>query len=150
MKNIIVITLIICFAWSVHAQTGPQNIPNAIFMCYIKYQYDANGNRTNRAYSCEWYNTQQQQSSREAPPSDGLIASIVFPNPSAGIFTVSSNAVLLNASINIKNIQGQTIKQFTYNGISEQYDIRNLPVGQYFIEVIGNQNKEVLKLIKKE
>jgi hypothetical protein len=126
MKNIIT-TLLLFYALSARSQTGPQNIPSTIYMCYIKYQYDANGNRTNRAYSCEWYNTQQQQSSKKAPISDGLITSIVFPNPSAGIFTVSSNAVLLNACINIKNMQGQTVKQYTYNGISEQYDIRNLP-----------------------
>jgi hypothetical protein len=45
-------------------------------------------------------------------------------------------------------MQGQTVKQYTYNGISQEYDIRNLPVGQYFIEVLSNRYKEVLKLIK--
>jgi hypothetical protein len=117
-------------------------------MCFIKYQYDANGNRTNRAYSCEWYNTiPQQQNSRMSAPNNAA-GSILFPNPNTGIFTVSSTANLQGASIAVKNVQGQTVKTFTYNGTQQQYDICNLPVGQYFIEIIGAQSKEVLKLIK--
>jgi hypothetical protein len=146
MKKVIT-TLILMYALSLYAQTsGSQTVYTSVYMCYIKYQYDANGNRTNRAYSCEWYGG--NQSSRPSNKNNES-STIVFPNPSAGVFTVSSNAELQDAIINIKNIQGQTVKQYTYNGISQKYDIHNLPVGQYFIEVLSNQNKEVLKLIKK-
>jgi hypothetical protein len=55
-------------ALSLHAQTsGSQTVYTSIYMCYIKYQYDANGNRTNRAYSCEWYNSSLQQNSIISP-----------------------------------------------------------------------------------
>jgi hypothetical protein len=144
-KAILIAICIFCTLYTKAQVGGTTSNTTSIYLCLIKYQYDANGNRTNRAYSCEWYGG--NQSSRTSSKNNES-STIVFPNPSAGIFTVSSNAELQNAIINIKNMQGQTVKQYIYNGISQEYDIRHLPVGQYFIEVLSNQSKEVLKLIK--
>ncbi len=148
MKTVLTF-LITFYTVSLHAQNNnSQTVPGSVYMCYIKYQYDANGNRTNRAYTCEWYNTQTQQNSRLAKGNVSSNNTIVFPNPNTGVFTVQTNTELQDANIIVKNMQGQEVKQYTYNGTSQTYNISNLPTGQYLIEVLSLQNNEVIKLIK--
>jgi hypothetical protein len=54
-----------------------------------------------------------------------------------------------NATVYIKNMQGQIAQQFSYNGVQQEFDIRSLPVGQYTIELLTPKNTEVHKIIKK-
>ena len=106
MKKLL-ITIILLYALNLQAQPTGSGSVTSIYMCYIKYQYDANGNRTNRAYSCEWYTAQTpNQNSRTAPP-NSIVSSIVFPNPSSGKFTVSSNSILEASNTKTKICKGK-------------------------------------------
>ncbi len=145
MKKILIILVLSTLCNYCQAQGGGTTNPNnSYYICLVKYTYDANGNRTHRAYSCEWHNT--LQSSKIAKPTEPY--SIVFPNPNTGVFKIATSIEYQNAIVKIKNMQGQLLKEFVYSGIELEIDIRNLPIGQYIIELIDASKTEVHKIIK--
>ncbi len=146
MKNTIL--LLICIFWAKlsHAQVGGTTTSNtSTYLCLIKYQYDANGNRTNRAYTCEWYGG--YATSRTSKPSSES-SSVVFPNPNTGVFKIATTLEMENATVYIKTMQGQVVAQYIYNGIEQEFNIKNIPVGQYIIELVNSKTKDVHKIIK--
>ena len=61
---------------------------------------------------------------------------VVYPNPSSGIYTIKSPALLSNYSIDIYDMNGKMIKQLkdlTSNELN--IDLTSLPKGQYVVEL---------------
>jgi Secretion system C-terminal sorting domain len=147
------ILFLICTLVASHAaysQVGGTYIPGTVVTtCSIKYSYDDAGNRTTRLYSCSSY-TVGSGSQRPNVPVAGVLESIVFPNPSNGIFTVRTNIDVPTAHVIVSDMMGKAIKQFEYNGIEAEYDIRTLAVGQYMIQLILPNGKQVHQLLKNE
>jgi Secretion system C-terminal sorting domain len=119
--------------------------------CSIKYSYDAAGNRTNRIYSCSTIVV--GGSSARLPnkvDANKGVESIVFPNPSNGIFMVKTNIAIADATVLVLDGNGSVIKKFAYNGAQSEYDIRTLALGQYMIQLVMPDGKQVHQLLKNE
>jgi hypothetical protein len=71
----------------------------------------------------------------------------IFPNPSAGKFTIKSDSQLRSESITIRNVQGQLIYEDYYSE-GDAIDLSGQAAGVYFIEVIGTNEKKIGKLVK--
>ena len=72
----------------------------------------------------------------------------VFPNPSTGIFRLTSGNVFNTAVlVQIFNVTGMVVKKWYWNGKSENVDISNVAKGVYIIKVTDQKNLGVTKLI---
>ena len=67
----------------------------------------------------------------------------IYPNPSNGIFTLTSNKNIKH--IEVMNIQGK--KVFNQADISKEIQLNHLPKGIYFISIYTNENQMVTKKI---
>ena len=74
---------------------------------------------------------------------------LVYPNPVNNAFTVFVPAVHGNASINVRNLQGQLVggtKVTSNNSRQTKINTENLASGVYFVEVIANNKKDTYKI----
>ena len=71
----------------------------------------------------------------------------VFPNPSTGIFTVSSEKDL-NGEIIICDVLGNEIIQQNINAKTASLDISVEPDGIYFLKIVSGKNISIQKLLK--
>jgi hypothetical protein len=122
------------------------------YICLIQYTYDASGNRIHREYSC-YSSGGGGGSPRLAQPTTAtntneVLESIVFPNPTASIFKVSTNKPLENATVNVYTMQGMRVQTYPYNGSEQTYNIAYLADGQYLIELVSAQAKHTKKISK--
>jgi hypothetical protein len=73
----------------------------------------------------------------------------IYPNPSKGIYTISSNEVFQNESIKVMNLTGQIIYQKeNVSGKSFEIDISTKANGIYFVEVKTKEGINRLKVVK--
>jgi Secretion system C-terminal sorting domain len=130
------------------SQSGP--ITTTSYVCSIKYSYDDAGNRTQRIYSCNWVTINGSSLLVTQPPVSDVLESIVFPNPSNGVFSIKTNWDIPKATVIISDMAGRTIKEFPYEGIEAEYNIRTLALGQYMIQLVLPDQKQVHRLLKNE
>jgi Secretion system C-terminal sorting domain len=154
MKKIILLLCAMIGSYAIGFCQGSGTVyPNGtlITYCSIKYTYDDAGNRTNREYSCSTF-VWGTASLRLPYKADANVAveSIVFPNPSNGIFTVKTNIAIPDATVIISDLSGKKIKQFAYKGIQNEYDIRTLALGQYMIQLVLPNGNQVHQLVKND
>ncbi len=73
----------------------------------------------------------------------------IFPNPSKGLFTVSSTGDLQDAVISVTNISGQRIleKKLQQNTGRFMLDLSGYPKGLYFVRITGTNYTEARKVI---
>lgn len=73
----------------------------------------------------------------------------IYPNPNNGIFTLKSNDAS-KYSVTIFNILGKIV--YSEENISEEnhiFDISNYKNGLYFLKIIKNNKKSIMKIVKK-
>jgi len=74
---------------------------------------------------------------------------LVYPNPTMGLITISSEKVMENASVKLFDIQGKLVlEEKNINGNQHSFDISNQTGGCYFVEIIqanGINRMEVIK-----
>ncbi|GJM31169.1 MAG: hypothetical protein DHS20C18_01700 [Saprospiraceae bacterium] len=71
----------------------------------------------------------------------------VYPNPSEGLFTVSTNSIA--DQVVIYNVAGRPVREFTHNN-NKWYDITDLPRGTYFVRILdATKQTLVTRLIQK-
>ncbi len=81
-----------------------------------------------------------------APLPETVVVPVVYPNPSAGIFTFMQNGVGVVASrVVITNTQGNTVAEF-YN--SRQFNLSSLPAGLYWYKIVVNGKEFSGKIVK--
>lgn len=71
----------------------------------------------------------------------------VFPNPSAGTFTIDLGSTVESAQITITDVTGRIVESSNHNATSSVQITLNEPSGIYFIEVVSGEQKSNLKLI---
>ena len=73
---------------------------------------------------------------------------MVYPNPANNALSVFVPAVHGNASINVRNLQGQLVGNTNLNSNNRQakINIESLANGIYFVEVIANNKKDTYKI----
>ena len=76
----------------------------------------------------------------------------LYPNPSAGLLTVSIDAEsdLLDATLTVVNLFGQLVRKIDATGKSTQIDLNDLANGTYFIEVKMEDSLMVKRFVLKK
>ena len=69
----------------------------------------------------------------------------IYPNPTEGIVTVKGTGIL---EVRVLNMMGQEIQNVTVTDSSTTIDLTTQPAGCYFIEVVGEQGREINKILK--
>jgi hypothetical protein len=73
----------------------------------------------------------------------------IYPNPTNGILTIKTTNNFANASILVKNISGQQLKEMNnLHGQQIECDMVNFLPGIYFLELIEGNNRQVFKIEK--
>ena len=74
---------------------------------------------------------------------------IITPNPSSGAVSISTNNLMVNASVKLISETGETLLAITnVNGNNFNINISNQPPGVYFLEIVEKENKSVSRIIK--
>ena len=83
----------------------------------------------------------------EDGPSTGSGTLLVYPNPANDILFVETRSIASQPAqtYHITNLMGQTVLSGSINDEKQQIDIKELPVGMYFITVGGQIVKFVVK-----
>lgn len=73
----------------------------------------------------------------------------VSPNPSAGIFNLSSLIQLEHAQITITNLRGEVIQKITgFDGQAFKIDLENAANGVYLIAIVADKFNATVKVVK--
>ncbi len=73
----------------------------------------------------------------------------IYPNPTTGKISIDLGNEYQNISVSIKDVTGRTLQTQTFDtGKILDFSI-NQPAGIYFIEINADENKAVVKLLKK-
>lgn len=160
MKNKLVHLLIfVACGFSAIGQQLPVNT------CGIVHVYDASGNRLKRIYFCN--NGSDPYPSRQASAASAVSyltgkpedkktgesfafqqIDALYPNPTTGKFSIIFTKTLQNASIQITDINGKTIRQMKASGYKVDFDVSAQAKGVYFIKINDVGNVIVQKVIK--
>ena len=70
---------------------------------------------------------------------------VLYPNPTAGEFTVKTEKIIQSAVLTDMN--GRTVKQF--NAASKTYSVQGVPQGLYFVQLTINNTIQTVRLIVK-
>jgi hypothetical protein len=156
MKKIFLPILMLLAFNQAQAQINTASLPStysvpsgstSTYLCLIEYTYDASGNRVHREYAC--HSSSGGSSPRLAnTKTTDVLESVVFPNPTTGVFKVKTTKSLSNAYINVYTMQGMRVQSYPFNGTEQSYNIANLSDGQYIIELETEKTKQVKKLNK--
>lgn len=72
----------------------------------------------------------------------------IYPNPATNLLTIDlTNANEFNA-IHITDVNGKTIYQSTINSLQSTIDLTNFSNGIYFVQIIGSNDVETIKVVK--
>ncbi|HXB40538.1 MAG TPA: T9SS type A sorting domain-containing protein [Bacteroidia bacterium] len=71
----------------------------------------------------------------------------IYPNPSAGVFTVRAHTNNSETKIYIYDLLGNRILNKVSNNLSSRIDLSNQPKGIYFVEMISGNEKQTKKII---
>lgn len=125
------------------AQGGGQVV---ITNCYIRYQYDAAGNRVKRDFYCYY----DPISSKSLPlDSTQTIADdlMVYPNPASTSFTIVLPSGIEQATAVLYNASGQTLHTQAISSSSAVVNTHALPAGVYMLIVHTERNKYYRRVV---
>ncbi|MEI8203677.1 MAG: peptide-N-glycosidase F-related protein [Bacteroidota bacterium] len=72
----------------------------------------------------------------------------ISPNPSKGIFTLSSEKIFTHSvSVKVYDLKGIEVKEFEWNGENKPLDLTDFSKGVYVMKVMNSKNFEIKKLI---
>ena len=72
----------------------------------------------------------------------------VFPNPTKGKITLSITNLFGTAEIDVLDIIGKSVMEMKSTNANTVLDLSHLNNGIYFIHVVNNRNKKIIKLFK--
>ncbi len=148
MKKLIVTIALIAIAKFATAQNP----------CYIKYTYDASGNRIKREFICAPLDSVIGGTTTDPDccPGSKLAGNNkapfdfnVYPNPTTGIFNLSIDGSVYDAIITIHNSVGVLLQKFSTNDAFLELTLREYASGVYYISVQTNTMK-ITKKVQKE
>lgn len=129
--------------------------------CGLTYLYDNAGNRIARVWiSCQLTGkksdddtaTIQNTTFDDLTEKNSLISeieiSVLYPNPTAGNFSIVFNQEITDARVLLATNSGMTIYDFKYSGKEIPIDISSLSSGIYYVSIYVNKKwlqKSVVK-----
>ena len=70
-----------------------------------------------------------------------------YPNPSRGIVTIESEALVGGETIVVRDMSGKEVATFNLSGVGfAEINLSNMSEGMYFLHVTGNQLNKVIKI----
>lgn len=72
----------------------------------------------------------------------------IYPNPSNGLFSINTNAMLENSTVEVLTSLGQMVSSNIFSGDNIMINIANYPSGIYFVKIQSGKNVHVEKIIK--
>jgi hypothetical protein len=96
--------------------------------CWIKYNYDAAGNRIKRYWWCGDPNEIDPGEKSALKQDFGLR---LFPNPAAETVRLASTQEFTNAELNVLDMQGRRVHQQRFTGSSLDLDVSMWSAGRY-------------------
>ena len=72
----------------------------------------------------------------------------IYPNPTTNTLTIQLNSPITNGSIILTNIVGQVVYTAAINLKSKIINLKSLPSGLYFVQVVTDKGSVVKKVIK--
>jgi PKD repeat protein len=72
----------------------------------------------------------------------------IYPNPSSTVLNISCAGCALGSTLQIFNLNGQKVLEFTLNQQNESINIRGLDKGVYLIKLLGDDSVSTQRLIK--
>lgn len=108
--------------------------------CWIKYIYDAAGNRIERQWWCGDPN-EAEHDNDDKMMAQGSFGLTLAPNPTRDLLTLSSETALANATVKITNGEGRTIHTGRMNGQRMDFDMSTYDAGTYLLVVRHGQNE---------
>jgi Secretion system C-terminal sorting domain len=147
MKKLLVIIIAVGVTANMLAQSNP---------CYIKYTYDASGNRIKREFICAPADSivagggdskRLANTINIAPISSNFDFSIT-PNPANNqiVITLSNSTAINKASI--FNNLGQEVINFTITSALQPIDVSSLSAGMYYAVLQSDTKKMIKKFVK--
>jgi hypothetical protein len=157
LKTILITTIAILFSIQLFAQDP----------CYIKYTYDASGNRIKREFICAPVDTlidvigdledpddhiDFPRLANPHPPKNGLASfdCNIIPNPTSGKFAILILGEASNLEAEIYNSIGQKLFSFAITNTTTNIDLENRSAGVYYVCIKNKQQKLIKKLVKNE
>lgn len=110
---------------------------NGKFLQLINVTYD-------NSLASSWIAVSDYTVGTDSPATDPLFH--VYPNPSKGQVQITAEHIM--ESIEITDLQGRTLENYTVNGKDFSFEISQLPNGIYFIRIITSLEIRFEKIIK--
>jgi Secretion system C-terminal sorting domain len=104
--------------------------------CWIKYLYDAAGNRIERKWWCGDPHVVESDEKSMAEQPFGLT---IAPNPTRDVFTLTSETTMENASVELVNSEGRTAARTVLYGNRCEVDVTGLDAGVYVVLIRNGQ-----------
>lgn len=109
--------------------------------CWIKYSYDAAGNRIERRWWCGDPHVLEGGPKMMAESSFGLT---LAPNPTRDLLSLTSETEMANATVTITNSEGRAVQTIRMNGKRMELDVSTYDAGAYML-VLRNGQEEYQK-----
>lgn len=119
----------------------------------VAYSYDADGNRISLNYTIirvdedksvsDEYNADENNITEESCLS-------VYPNPTNGYLTLSSNFSndMQNVEVKLYSLQGNIIENRVVTSNFMEFNLSDYPAGIYFLSVVRNDERQLWKIVK--
>jgi Secretion system C-terminal sorting domain len=150
MKNLIALLCFIFISASAHSQT----------VCYIKYSYDASGNRISREFVCGTLDTIINlpnggggNNNRQVKPVPAAMSSFDFdftlvPNPVSNTATVLISNYKEDLLCTIFDPAGKVLHQFSVMSSTINVNVSTYAAGTYFVMIQSPTTKRTRKFVK--
>jgi YD repeat-containing protein len=123
---------------------------------YIKYTYDASGNRISRTIEMDASKSSEADGTKSAPVveyTDQLAETeiTIYPNPTQGRLTVKIANISQDASgsIALFDMNGRQILRQESIVTSNELDISEQPIGTYLMQIMIDEESTSWKIIKR-
>ncbi len=118
---------------------------------YIKYDYDAAGNRiARRCLEVTLRSATAPMDSSEVEADLNDLKVTIYPNPTKGVIVAGLSAFSPNALISFMlfTTDGRKLQQLNAQSDRTSIDLSNLSPGVYFLKVVANKKELEFKIIK--
>lgn len=110
--------------------------------CWVKYQYDAAGNRIKRYWWCGDPNEiEKEEEVKSLPTMSEDFGLRVYPNPASDAVQLSSTADLANAQLEVLDQQGRRVHSERVSGTLVSIDVSGWSAGRYTL-VLRREQEE--------
>lgn len=120
---------------------------------YIRYRYDASGNRVERKLIDMTYKSSGVEEEEEEEYEDVLadVSFSIFPNPTTGLLKVRVSNIPEGEQIKIElyNINGILIEKRNYSNSEEILDLSSRLQGVYLLVITMKEQSSTWKILKR-